>query len=202
MFQPFIEFKPQYIGKLKELKKTYLVTQTYNRVYDHFDKEHKADILVTDYDDLGMAKGHLAALQRLNKAATHNMVITIEDEIKAEREGTHITSTTKNRKFDKYISIIDLNNEGHLNKFREMLQADSNYKVYWTVVQSAEDLKKRLDSSYAENIKRYITQFTNWRISSNETIRPQIQVIFGELYIILKRGQETLRIRFEELEKA
>ena len=43
---------------------------------------------------------------------------------------------------------------------------------------------------------------TNWRISANEAIRPSLQVIYGELFIVLKRGSQTLRVKFEEIEKA
>src|SRR4051794_38485992 len=114
MFQPFVEFKPQYIGKLKQLKKTFLVTQTYNRAYDHFATEHKINILVTDYDDIGLAKGHLAALQRLNKSVSQNPESDKPEEVKVERDGNQITLINKNRKIDNYISIIDLNREEHL----------------------------------------------------------------------------------------
>ena len=43
---------------------------------------------------------------------------------------------------------------------------------------------------------------TTWRIGGEETIRPQLSVIFGEIFIFLKRGAQELRVKFEEIEKS
>lgn len=43
---------------------------------------------------------------------------------------------------------------------------------------------------------------TTWRIGGDETIRPQLSVIFGELFIFLKRGAQVLRVKFEDIENA
>ncbi len=51
------------------MKKFYLVSQTYTRGFDHFTEEHKADILVTDYDDPGLAKIHFNAVPHDKYAA-------------------------------------------------------------------------------------------------------------------------------------
>jgi hypothetical protein len=59
-----------------------------------------------------------------------------------------------------------------------------------------------MDLKYKDNIRRYIMKNTSWRISANEAIRPSLQVIYGELFIILKRGSQTLRVKFEDIEKA
>ena len=48
--QPFVLFEKKYLDKLLQLKKVYLVTQSYSRAYDHFAKETAIDILITDYD--------------------------------------------------------------------------------------------------------------------------------------------------------
>ena len=63
MFQPFERFDPEYINRLISLNKPYLVAQTYTRGYSHFDQDHPVDILLTDYDDQGLAKTHLNALK-------------------------------------------------------------------------------------------------------------------------------------------
>src|SRR5664279_3808596 len=63
MFQPFEEMKEQYITRLINLKKFYLVTQTYNRGVDHFAEVVKDCILVTDYDDYSTAKTHLESIK-------------------------------------------------------------------------------------------------------------------------------------------
>ena len=65
-----------------------------------------------------------------------------------------------------------------------------------------DEVKKRMDLKYKNNIHRYIMKHTNWRIGTTDIIRPSLQVIYGELFIILKRGNQTLRIKFEEIEKS
>ena len=103
-------------------------------------------------------------------------------------------------KNDKYASIIYLDRPEHLNKLEEMISGDK-YAVYWSVVKSSEDLKKRLDDHYSENVKRYIEKNTTWRIKSGSTIHPRFEVIFGELFLIIKYNSQTLRVKFEEIER-
>ena len=59
-----------------------------------------------------------------------------------------------------------------------------------------------MDLKYKDHMRRYLMKNTTWRIDSSEAIRPSLQVIYGELFIILKRGNQTLRVKFEEIEKA
>jgi hypothetical protein len=148
------------------MDKIYLVSQSYHKAFDHFE-DPKTDILLTDYDQLGLAQIHFSAV-----------------------------------KHDKYASIIDLTNPKHKEKILQMFHAESGYRLYWAIVKSVDDVKKRMDLKYKDNIRRYIMKNTSWRISANEAIRPSLQVIYGELFIILKRGSQTLRVKFEEIEKA
>ena len=105
-------------------------------------------------------------------------------------------------KTDKYAAVINLNNPKHLEKLESMLEPNSAYKIYWSVVKDMESIKKRMDMKYKDNIRRYIMKNTTWRIGGDETIRPQLSVIFGELFIFLKRGAQELRVKFEEIEKS
>jgi hypothetical protein len=148
------------------MDKTYLVSQSYTKAFDHFE-ETKTDILLTDYDQKGLAQIHYSAV-----------------------------------KHDKYASIIDLNNSKHKEKILQMLHPDSEYRLFWSIVKSLDDAKKRMDLKYKDNIRRYILKHTTWRIDVSEVIRPSLQVIYGELFIILKRGNQTLRVKFEDIEKA
>jgi hypothetical protein len=165
MLQPFELFKPMYIPKLRQLKKRYIVTQSYKRRSDHLADILKIDILLSDYDELGGAKIHVNAV-----------------------------------KGDKYAAILDLENEKHLKKLNEMLAEGSEYRLYWAIVKSAKDLQERVNKVYRDNMKRYIQKHTNWRISGDTTLYPSVQISFGELFIILKYGNQTLRIKFEEIE--
>lgn len=166
MFQPFELFRPEFINRLIKMDRKYLVSQTYHRAFDHFE-ETKTDILLTDYDQLGLAQIHLSAV-----------------------------------KHDKYASIIDLTNPKHKEKILQMFHPESGYRLYWAIVKSADQTKKRIYSKYKDNIRRYIMKNTNWRVSAGESIGLTLQAIYGELFIILKRGNQTLRVKFEEIEKA
>lgn len=104
-------------------------------------------------------------------------------------------------KQDKYSAVINLTKEIHLQKLQEMLGEGSTYRLYWAIVKDASKLEKNIDKLYKEHFKRYIDKHTNWRLGSN-TLKPDIQLIFGELFVILKYAGQTLRIKFEEIEKS
>ncbi|MEO5984011.1 MAG: hypothetical protein ABIP80_00820 [Ferruginibacter sp.] len=143
------------------------MSQSYRAHKDHFDEENKTGILLSDYDDAGLAGVHLAAVKE-----------------------------------DTYASVIHLANEKHLAKLAEMLSPASQYTLYWAVVKDPQALKKRVDVNYKDQIRRYISKNTTWRIAGSETFRPQLQVIFGILFVTLKHGSQQIRIKFEDLEKA
>jgi hypothetical protein len=104
---------------------------------------------------------------------------------------------------DRYAYMLDLVNERHTSKINEMLQPASPYAVYWSIVRDPKELKQHVDLKYSEQLRRYLTRNTDWHIAASESIRPSLQVIFGELFIILRRGRNhELRIKFEDVEKA
>jgi hypothetical protein len=72
MVQPFVEFEKKYIPRLRELKKIYLVTQTYHRAANLF-LEDKTALLVSSYDDPGLAEIHLKAVIEDKFAAIINL---------------------------------------------------------------------------------------------------------------------------------
>jgi hypothetical protein len=148
MFQPFELFKPLFIKRLIKLNKVYIVSQSYKAGADHFDEASKTCLLLTDYEDVGLANIHKTAV-----------------------------------KTDKYAAVIHLNNPVHLQKLESMLEPDAEYKIYWSVVKDMESIKKRIDVKYKDNIRRYIMKNTTWRIGGDEIIRPQLSVIFGELFV-------------------
>ena len=166
MFQPFELFKKEYINRLIRMDKKYLVSQTYEKAFDYFEAT-KTDILLTDYDQLGLAQIHFSAVKK-----------------------------------DKYASIIDLTNPKHISRILEMLHPDSAYRLFWAIVKSLAAVKQRIDLKYKDHMRRYIMKHTTWRIDASEAIRPGLQVIYGELFIILKRGNQTLRVKFDDIEKA
>ena len=166
MLQPFEPLKLIYLQKLIQLKKYYLVSQTYNRATENFFDQQKISLLFSDYDAEGQAQIHLNAVRH-----------------------------------DKYAAILDLRKPDHYKKIVEMMQADSKYLPYWAVVKRTADLEKQINMHYKDNMKAYIRQHTTWRIGGDETIRPAIAVIFGELFITLKYAGQTLKIKFSDIEK-
>lgn len=62
MVQPFVEFEKKFIPRLRDLKKIYVVAQSYARGADLF-CEAKTPLLVSAYDDRGLAEIHLKAIR-------------------------------------------------------------------------------------------------------------------------------------------
>ena len=165
MFQPFLEFKELYIDRLINLDKKILVTQSYNRYVDNLSEVSKTGILVTDYDNRGLANIHL-------KAISH----------------------------DKYGAIILLDNDKYRKQLTQLLQPASHYKVFWSVVNNLGDMEQRLKKKYSKHLMRYVSKTTDWHIARDESLAVSFQVTYGELYIIIKRKSQIIRVKFEEIE--
>jgi hypothetical protein len=103
-------------------------------------------------------------------------------------------------KTDRYAAIIDLGYSPHMNKIRDMLREGSEYRIYFAVVRSAKELENQINRHYKDNLKKYVEKHTNWRISTDTIVKPSLQLSFGELFIILKHGNQHIRIKFEEIE--
>lgn len=101
---------------------------------------------------------------------------------------------------DKFAALINLSNAAHLVKLKSMLLHDSPYRMFWAVVRSARDLQEMVNRNYKDHMRKYIDTKTNWSIGRDQKIRPTVQLTFGELFILLKHGSQTLRIKFEEIE--
>ncbi|KAA9037125.1 hypothetical protein FW778_16985 [Ginsengibacter hankyongi] len=101
---------------------------------------------------------------------------------------------------DKYAAIINLKNRKHLAKIEEMMTGNK-YDLFWGILKSSADLKKRLEASYKPKIRQFLMTKTSWRIATDEEVKTQFEVTFGELFLILKWRTQKLRIKFEEIEK-
>ena len=166
MFQPFEKFKTEYISRLLLLNKRYLVSQTYKNALNHFDEENRTNILLSDYDDIGLAELHRKAVRQ-----------------------------------DKYAALMDLKDEKIQAKLRSML-AGSQYNLFWAVVMKRDETKKNLDMKYKDHIRRWIAQNTTWRVGEKETIGTSLEVTYGEFYLVIKRGSQMVRPKFEDIEKS
>jgi hypothetical protein len=103
-------------------------------------------------------------------------------------------------KKDRFAAIIDLQHPEHLKKIREMLLPGSGYRIFFAVVHSSKELENMINKKYKDKLKQYVEKQTNWRISRDTIVKPTIQLSFGEIYIILKHGNQHIRIKFEEIE--
>jgi tRNA A58 N-methylase Trm61 len=103
---------------------------------------------------------------------------------------------------DRFAAIIDLENERHRTKIQDMLAPESIYVIYSTLVESREKLLERLNQKYSDNIRRYISNNTSWRIGSDKTIRPAFEIVFGEFFVLLKYSNQQLRVKLQDIEKA
>ncbi|MEP6949112.1 MAG: hypothetical protein ABI863_07565 [Ginsengibacter sp.] len=63
MFNPFARFEPGFIPGFRNLKKRYLVLQTFKRENNLFKDPAKSYVIVTHYDNPGGAKEHLNAVK-------------------------------------------------------------------------------------------------------------------------------------------
>ena len=147
----------------------------------------KKYFLVSQYYLRGEGKSDMAVIP---------LLVTAYDDL--ARAKTHWYAVRE----DPLAAIIKLDKVEHNVKLREMLSEGSRYQIYWAVVKSKGELEKSINTQYKENMRRYIQQSTNWRIDHEASVKPSIELTFGHLYLILKRGSQSIRIKFEEIESA
>lgn len=104
-------------------------------------------------------------------------------------------------KEDRFASLIDLEREVHLKQLEKILEPGSRYVVFSSLIRSRERMEKMASDLYKEKYWRFIQQHAKSGINPNTSVRPSIQLIFGEVYIILKYGAETLRTKLSDIEK-
>ena len=141
-----------------------------------------------------VSQTYTLAIDHFGEDAKEPILLTDYDEIIAAK--IHYNALT-----DKYRYVLDLENEKHRSKVIEMIGAGSKFKVYAAFVEDMKQVEKKLNDKYTNNIRNYVSKKTNWRIGADKTIYPRLEVIFGELFVILKYGNQTERIRLSDLEK-
>lgn len=164
--QPFERFRPEYISKLLSLGKRYLVSQSYARGAEKLATLPRISIIVSAYDNIGLAKTHLNAVRE-----------------------------------DRLSAIIDLQCAAHAQRFSSILSGE-RYVVYWAVVRSRAEVEKRVNARYKDHLRRYVERHTNWTIHRETTLRPSLQLVFGELYLNLRHQSQLIRIKFADIEQA
>ena len=103
---------------------------------------------------------------------------------------------------DKYASVIDLEKPVHMDKVMSMLQADSKYDVYVSMVWKNDETAAYIKKHYSTNVVRYVSKSTGWRIPRAEEVEFALKIIFGEPFLEIKWRNNTLQVRFEDIENA
>ena len=158
--------------------------------FEHFRKKDLNTLV-----DLGK---HYLVSQTYTRAEGQETAILLTDYADRGAANIHFNAV----KHDKYASVIDLKKEKHREKLEEMLSKDSKYRVYWAVIKSRAQLKERIDRNYKLSINRCIQARTNWRMVGDKQIKPNMEVTFGELFMVFKYSGQVLRVKFEEVENA
>ena len=165
-FNPFEPLTPVLLASLRKKGKRWLVSQTMDLSSNNPLSDSKIFLLMTHYEDQGMATVHLKAVLE-----------------------------------DKYASLIDLEKEVHRRQLEKILSKDSRYIVYSSLITNKERAEKMASELYKEKYWKFIQQHSRAGITPNKHLRPSIQLIFGEIFVVLKYGSETMRTRLSEIEK-
>ena len=165
-FIPFEKLTHSLISSFRKKGKRWLVSQTLKLNVSDPVLLSKTLILITHYEDKGLATVH------------HKAVLE-----------------------DKYASVIDLERETHRKQIDSILSQDSKYILFSALIRNRERVEKQATEMYKEKYWRFIQQHSQSGVSPTKSLRPSLQLIFGELFVVLKYGSETLRTKLSEIEK-
>jgi hypothetical protein len=102
---------------------------------------------------------------------------------------------------DRYASMIDLERDIHRKQLDNILTNESKYILFSSLIRNRERVEKQATELYKEKYWRYLQQHSKAGISPSKSLRPSLQLIFGELFVVLKYGAETLRTKLSDIEK-
>jgi hypothetical protein len=87
-----------------------------------------------------------------------------------------------------------------MKQLDNILASDSKYIVFSSLIRNRERVEKQATEIYKEKYWRYLQQHSKAGISPSKSLRPSLQLIFGELFVVLKYGAETLRTKLSVIE--
>ncbi len=106
----------------------------------------------------------------------------------------------KEVKDEEMARMIDLENETERKDFEGMLNINSAYKVYSILDSNPKATKLAMDKQLKYKIQDYIADKTNWRIGRHHEMTPELEITFGELFVVLKYSGQKIRVPLKELE--
>ena len=84
---------------------------------------------------------------------------------------------------DKWAAIIHLDNQTHRAKLEEMAGSDGRYLLYAAFVKDVKQVNVRNNKYLSEAVRQYINKHTSWTPGGGDTIRPVLELKFGELFL-------------------
>jgi len=115
------------------------------------------------------------------------LLLTDYDRLDAAKD--HLQSLSN----DKWAAIIHLENPTHRAKLEEMAGSSERYLLYAAFVRDAKQINVRNDKYLAEAVRQYITRHTSWTPGSGETIRPVLELKFGELFLRISYSGQVIK---------
>lgn len=102
---------------------------------------------------------------------------------------------------DRYAALIDLERPAHQQQIEKILRPHSPYIVFSSLIRSKAKVEKAASDLYRDKYWKFIQQNCRSGINPSKHVKPSMQLIFGEIFIILKYGSETLRTKLSDIEK-
>src|SRR6185312_450451 len=134
MLQPFVLFSHIYLKRVVQLRKRYLVSQTYKRAKDHFSEDARIDILLTDYDDMGLAKTHDNAI----KTDKYHAILDLDNTVHVDKLKSMMQEGSKYQLFWAVVnSKADLEkriNTHYKDHMRRYITKHTNWRISSDIV--------------------------------------------------------------------
>lgn len=95
--------------------------------------------------------------------------------------------------------VIDLENEEEREKLESMLNINSEFVLYSVLATNPEAVKRTLDN-LKYKIMKYIDDKPKWRIGAQHTLTPELEMIFGELQVVMKYSGQAIKVPLKVIE--
>lgn len=114
------------------------------------------------------------------------------NEIDKAREHFEMIKTTTGQR----LYLVD--NPTHWQELEALLNKPSGNRFY--TILTIEDVNQKAKKYLDKKIRYYINFRTNWRPSRGEQIAFSLDIIFGEIYVLLKYGPHQVKMPIDEFE--
>jgi len=144
-----------------------------------------------------VSQSYPRAMTRSEKAADQKMALLFSDYPARGPARLHFEAI----RADRYAAVIDLQNEKHQRTLEQMLEPISNYQLFFAMLRSAKALENQVNGFYKDRLRQYVDRHTTWRLPRDAAVKPSVELVFGELFLVIQHAGQTLRIRFMDIEE-